>query len=82
MGETRLFVVAKKDTVVQMREYLVRAKNPAHAQECVNQGFFICETEAETMELVDTETTACEEVRMDIFDDQAGSSPKNMRGAI
>lgn len=69
-GETGLYIVAKQDTVVQMREYLVRARSKEHAQKCVDQGLFLCETEAETMDTLASKTTACEQIHMDIYDDQ------------
>lgn len=80
MAQAKLFIVVKQDTIVQMREYLVRADNPLHAEQCVNGGFFVSETEPETMELLESKTTTVEEIRMDIYDDQLGSVPKIARG--
>ena len=64
MAATKLFVVAKTDTVEQIREYVVRAHDAADAQAMVDAGMFIMESEPETIDTLNSFTSRVSEIDM------------------
>ena len=64
MSAARIFVVTKKDTVEQIREYVVRAHDPADAEAMVDGGMFIMESAPETVDTLNSYTDSVTEVEM------------------
>ncbi len=64
MSASKLFIVTKQDTIVQMTGYLVRANDETEARDLVSAGMYIEETKTETMELLETFTASVEEVTL------------------
>jgi hypothetical protein len=62
MAAKRIFVVTKRDTVEQVRDYIVRAHDKDHAKQCVDAGMFVMEGEPETVDTLDSETLDVTEI--------------------
>ena len=57
---TNLYLVTAQDTVIQCRDYVVRAESVEMAKERVREGMFITESTPETVEVIDSEIFAAE----------------------
>lgn len=62
MASTSIFIVTKKDVVVQVTGYIVRAKNAEHAARLVDDGIYIEETCTATVDHLESETASVEEI--------------------
>jgi len=62
MAETKLFLVTKEDTIVQVSTYLVRAYDEEMARSFVDSGMFIEESAPTTLETLESHTRSVEEI--------------------
>lgn len=56
------YVVTVEDTVVQVTNYIVRAKDVLHARGLVTQGIYAFESEREVVDTINSEVKSVEEI--------------------
>lgn len=59
---SKLFLVVKQDTTIQVTGYLVRAHDEEQARQYVDDGMYIEETSSEVVDTVESTTVQVEEI--------------------
>ena len=62
MAKQNVYLVVVHDTIVQSREYAVLAKSVDDAEKKISKGHHLTESEATTMDTIDTKVISVEKV--------------------
>jgi hypothetical protein len=72
----KIFIVAAQDTVLQGREYIVIADDPDKAVQLVSTGHFVSESGPTTLDTLDSEIVAVDEIIPEEFQKVESSDEK------
>lgn len=79
MGDKKLYLVVKQDTVLQATGYFVFAKDQEDAKDQVAQGYYIEETATTTLDTLETETKDVTEINQAEFGGLINEGIRNQR---
>lgn len=60
--ESKTFILVVEDTIVRVTEYIVKANNPAHAEEKIKAGSWMFESAGETVETIESAVVRVETI--------------------